>query len=115
MSKQNKRWYEQNDYLKAFMNLLEDLDITCQCEIAVDIIVKASSFIDRDYKKMIQEVSSYNPNDFKRWYDKNPNVHLAIEALRDLDEKQREEIIKEFTDKILNNHYLSIEEEDEES
>ena len=112
MGKQTKRWYEKNEYLKAFMNLMQDLEIDCQCEIAVDMIVKASSLIDRDYTKIIQEVSSYNPKEYKRWYDKNPNIHLAIESLRDLTEEQRTGIIQEFTDKILNNHYLCLEEND---
>ena len=114
MNKQFKRWYEKNEYLKAFMNLMQDLEIDCQCEIAVDMIVKASSLIDRDYTKIIQEVSTFNPKDYNRWYDKNPNVHLAIESLRDLTEEQREDIIKDFTDKILSNHYLSVEEDKEE-
>ena len=109
MKKHFQRWYEKNELLKAFMNLMQDLDIEQQCEIAVDIILKASNMIDRDYSNMIKEVSDYNPKDYKRWYDINPNVHIAIESLRDLEEDQREEIINEFTDKILNNHYLQIE------
>lgn len=104
MKKTFQRWYEKNEYLKAFMNLLEDLPMEEQCEIAIDIIIKASSMIDRDYTKIIQDVANFNPKDFKRWYDKNPNVHLAIESLRDLSEPQRDEIIQEFSDKILSSH-----------
>ncbi len=109
MKKHFQRWYEKNEYLNAFMNLLQDLSIEKQCEIAVDIIIEASKIIDRDYTKIIQEVSSFNPKDFKRWYDKNPNVHIAIESLRDLTEEQREVIIQNFTDKILSSHYIKIE------
>lgn len=111
MKKQFQRWYEKNEYLCAFMNLMQDLEIDEQCEIAVDIIIKASSLIDRDYTKLIKEVGIFNPKEYKRWYDKNPNVHLAIESLRELTEEQREEIIKEFTDKILNN-FAKIEVDD---
>ena len=109
MKKMFVRWYEKDEYLKAFMNLLADLDTDIQCEIAIDIIIKASDLIDRDYTKIIQEVGNYNPKDFKRWYDKNPNIHLAIESLRDLKEEQRDLIVREFSDKILNNHYIKIE------
>lgn len=109
MKQHFQRWYEKNEYLKAFMNLMQDLKIEEQCEIAIDIIMKSSSMIDRDYTKMIQEVADFNPKDFKRWYDKNPNIHIAIESLRDLNEEQREEIIQEFTDKILSNHFTKIE------
>ena len=108
-----QRWYEKNEYLKAFMDLLQDIPIEQQCEIAVDIIIKASNMIDRDYTKIIQDIATFNPKDFKRWYDKNPNVHLAIESLRDLTEEQRDIIVQEFTDKILNSHFIQIEGLDE--
>ena len=54
-----QRWYEQNEYLKAFMVLLEDLEPEIQCEIAVDMIMEASNLIDRDYEKIIEEVGEY--------------------------------------------------------
>ena len=76
------------------MNLMQDLAPEIQCEIAVDIIMRASNMIDRDYTKLISEVSTYNPKDFKRWYDKNPNIHVAIESLKDLTDEQKEIIIK---------------------
>jgi len=107
-----QRWYEKDEYLKAFMNLMQDLPMEIQCEIAVDMIIKASEMIDRDYTKIIAEVSDYNPKNYKRWYDKNPNVHIAIESLRDLDEKQRDLIVQEFSDRILNSHYIKLNEED---
>ena len=108
-----KRWYEKDEYLRAFMNLMQDLSPDVQCEIAVDIIMKASNMIDRDYTKLISEVSSYNPRDFKRWYDKNPNIHLAIEALRDLNSEQKDEIVQEFSGKILNSHYIKLDDIEE--
>jgi len=101
MKKQIKRWYEKDEYLKAFMSLLEQIPVEEQCEIAVDIILQASSYIDRDYSKMVSDIGNFDPKDFKRWYDKNPNLHTAIESLRDLSESQREEIIKGFSSRIL--------------
>ena len=94
MKKVFTRWYEKNEYLKAFMSLLEDTPIESQCEIATDIILEASSMIDRDYSKIVQEIADYNPKNYKRWYDKNPNIHIAVESLRDLTEQQREIIIQ---------------------
>lgn len=111
MAKQHfQRWYEKNEYLKAFMNLMQDLKAEDQCELAIDIIIKASNMIDRDYTKQIQEVATFNPKDYKRWYDKNPNIHLAIESLRDLSPEQRDEIVKEFSMKILNSHFIKLDE-----
>ncbi len=109
MKKYIQRWYEKNEYLKAFMNLLRDLSIEEQCEIAIDMIIESSEMIDRDYTKIIQEVASFNPKDYKRWYDKNPNVHLAIESLRDLNEEERDLIVQKFTDKILSSYHIKIE------
>ena len=106
MKKFYTRWYEKNEYLKAFMSLLEDSSIEHQCEIATDIILQASSMIDRDYAKIIQEIADYNPKNYKRWYDKNPNVHIAIESLRDLSEEQRELIINQHSQKILDLHEI---------
>ena len=112
MKKRFQRWYEKNEYLCAFMNLMQDLPIDIQCEIAIDIIIKASNLIDRDYTNIIKEIANYNPKNYKRWYDKNPNIHTAIESLRDLSEEEREKIIQEFSDKILNSHYIKIDDID---
>lgn len=112
MKKYFVRWYEKNEYLKAFMHLMQDLPPSEQYELAIDIIMKSSSLTDRDYTKLIQEISSFNPKDLKRWYDKNPNIHVAIESLRDLTEEQREEVVQEFTDKILEISDIKLEELD---
>ena len=69
--------------------------------------------IDRDYTNIIKEVASYNPKNYKRWYDKNPNIHLAIESLRDLTEEQREQIVNEFSQKIISSHYIKLDEIEE--
>ena len=78
MKKKFVRWYEKDEYLKAFMSLMQDLPIEDRCEVAIDMIIKSSNLIDRDYTKMIEEVSFFNRKNYKRWYDKNPSVHLAI-------------------------------------
>lgn len=116
MKKQRfQRWYEKDEVLKAFMSLLESIPKEDQCEIAIDIIMKASKMIDRDYTKIIEDVANFDPKDYKRWYDKNPNVHLAIESLRDLDENQRNEIVQELSDEILNRDEFKIDIPEEEA
>ena len=113
MRKKVTRWYEKNEHLKAFMTLLKDLAFDVQCEIAVDMILKSSSVGERDYTNIIADVAHFNPRSFHRWYDKNPNVHVAIESLKDLTEKQCEEVISPLLDKILNSHYIKIDENGE--
>ena len=115
MKKRILRWYEKNEYLSAFMNLMQDLSPENQCEIAIDIIMEASKMIDRDYTNIIKEVASFNPKDYKRWYDKNPNIHLAIESLRDLNDEQRDIIVQDFTDRILSKHFIQLDDINEET
>ncbi len=111
MKKIYRRWYEKNRYLSAFMALMKDIPKEIQCEIAIDMILKESDYIDRNYTKIIKDVANFNPRDYKRWYDKNPNVHLALEMLRELDENQRIEILKEFCDRLIASSGINIDEQ----
>ena len=95
------RWYDKDKYLSAFMQLLEDLDPEVQCEVAVDIILKVPKIIEKDYEKFVKIIADYNPREYKRWYDKNPNLHAAVEALRDLTDQQREDLINQISDIVL--------------
>ena len=95
------RWYDKDKYLNAFMQLLEDLDPEAQCEVAVDIILKVPKIVEKDYEKFIKIVADFDPREYQRWYDKNPNLHAAVEALRDLDEAQRESLINQISDIVL--------------
>ena len=95
------RWYDKDKYLSAFMRLLEDLDAEAQCEIAVDIILKIPQIVEKDYEKYIKIVADFDPREYKRWYDKNPNIHLAVESLRDLTPAQREKLINQIADIVL--------------
>ena len=105
MANRLRRWYEKNEYLRVFMELLSDLTPEIQSEIAVDIIMRASELSDKDYKNIIEGISSYDPRSFNRWYDKNPNIHIAIETIRELTDEQRDVIVREFSNKIVNHHY----------
>lgn len=95
------RWYDKDKYLSAFMRLLEDMDPEVQCEVAVNIILKIPQIIEKDYEKFIKIISDFDPREYKRWYDKTPNIHLAVEALRELEPEQREKLINQIADIIL--------------
>lgn len=95
------RWYDKDKYLSAFMRLLEDLDPQVQCEVAVDIILKIPKIVEKDYEKFVKIIADFNPREYSRWYDKNPNLHAAVEALRDLSPKERENLINEISDIVL--------------
>ena len=95
------RPYDKHKYLNAFMRLLEDLDPEAQCEVAVDIILKVPKIIEKDYEKFVKIIADYDPREYKRWYDKNPNLHAAIEALHDLNDQQREDLINQISNIVL--------------
>ena len=95
------RWYDKDKYLSAFMRLLEDLDPEAQCEVAVDIILKVPKIIEKDYEKFVKIIADYALREYKRWYDKNPNLHAAIEALHDLNDQQREDLINQISNIVL--------------
>lgn len=101
MKKKNNRWYEKDEHLKAFMALLNNLDKDIQNEIALEIIMKTSELTDRKFDKMLRDVAEFEPKDYKRWYDTNPNIHLAIESIKDLGEQDRQTVILEVCENIL--------------
>ena len=105
----NLRRYDDDIYLSAFIMLFDTLGDEMQRVIANDILNEIPKAIKRDYNKFIKMVQENNSSNQNRWYDKNPNVHLAIESLRDLPEAERDNIVKEFSDKILSSHYIKIE------
>ncbi len=101
MKNRNKRWYEQKEELRAFMALIEALPSEIQCEIAIEILLKVSSLLDRSYENVTKDIAEYDPSKYKRWYDKNPNIHVAIESIKDLDEEKRDIIINDLSEIIL--------------
>lgn len=95
------RWYDKDQYLSAFMKLLEGLPEDVQSQVAVDILLYIPKIIKKDFAKFINIVSGYDPREYNRWYDQNPNVHTAVEAIRELDPDKRDELINEISDIIV--------------
>ena len=92
----NTRFYDKDPDFRAFMTLFERLDDASREEIAQDIIINISKFV---YKN--NDVSLNKPtrlNSYKRWYDKSPAVHTAIEELKKLDKNTRDIMIASVSD-----------------
>ena len=90
------RFYDKDPDFRAFMTLFERLDDTTKEEVAQDIIINISKFVYKDNDYLIN--SATRLNDFKRWYDKTPAVHTAIEELKKLDKNKRDEMIASVSD-----------------
>lgn len=97
------RWYDKDKYLSAFMVLLEGLSEDVQCEIAVDIMLNIPKIIEQDLNDYVNIMNDYNPQDYKRWYDYNPTLHSAVEAIKHLNKSQRETLITSISDIVLRN------------
>lgn len=101
MYMKNLRWYDKDKYLSAFMTLLQGLPDDVQSEVAVDILLQVPKVIDKDFKKFIKIVADHNPKQYQRWYDKNPNLHTAIESIRELTPNEREKLLSSISDIII--------------
>ena len=103
-----KRWYDIKPYTDEVLDILKNLSLQSHYDIArevlkvIDVIKSNSRELDEPPLSLGVErvVGLFSQSYKRRWYDKNPNVHIAIESLRDLTEEQREVIIQNFTDKI---------------
>lgn len=99
--KKNLRWYDKDKYLSAFMTLLQELPEDIQSKVAVDILLYVPKIIEKDFKKFIKIVAEHNPRQYQRWYDHNPNLHTAIESIRELSPKEREKLLSSISDIVI--------------
>ncbi len=97
------RWYDKDKYLSAFMMLLQNLSPEVQELVAQDMLLNIPKIVKQDFDEFINIMSEHNPQSYKRWYDSSPSLHAAIEAMQNLSEQQREELIYSISDIILEN------------
>ena len=99
--KKNLRWYDKDKYLSAFMTLLQELPDDIQSKVAVDILLYIPKVIEKDFTKFIKIVADHNPRQYQRWYDHNPNLHTAVESIRELSSEEREKLLNSISDIII--------------
>ncbi len=92
----NLRWYDKDRYLSAFMALLETLPESVQSEVAVDILSSVPKVISMDCAAFMKFVEHNDPRKHNRWYDKNPDLHKAVEVMRQMSVSEREKLYSEI-------------------
>ena len=92
------RWYDKDEYLGAFMILLEHLPREAQVEIANDMLLNIPNVVDTNYDDFINTLSDNNPMSYKRWYDYSPELHSAIESMKNLSQEKNIELISMISD-----------------
>ena len=104
------RWYDKDKYLSVFMSILEQMPKEAQVEIASDMVLNIPHKMEHDYDNYINNLSLENPNSYKRWYDYDPTLHSAIEAMKNMNLKQRIELILSISDLLFSYTNFDIEE-----
>ena len=74
-----KRWYDLDPTLSLAVSLMEKADEKVQLECAYHIIDKAKDYGVKITDSDLSEAFNYL---FRRWYDKNKQLHDAFEYLR---------------------------------
>lgn len=83
------RWYDQNPKISIAVGCIEEADPELKQKIAKLIIKQA----------MEKNIRAKRPNVgfFRRWYDKDPNLSLAMEYFKNCDEKLQLDIADHIT------------------
>ena len=103
------RWYDKDKYLSLFMELVQKLPREVQLEIAADMILNIPMVLGKDYDRYINNLSQNKPVAYKRWYDFDPALHSAIEAMHDMSERERIELIMDVADIIARHTNFDVE------
>ena len=74
-----KRWYDLDPTVSLAVSLMEKAEEKLQLECAYYIIDKAKNYGVRISENDLSETFSYL---FRRWYDKNKQIHDAFEYLK---------------------------------
>ena len=86
-----QRWYDNEPTLSLLISLLKNTTIENRC-VCAELILKQARAQGITLELNITERVVY---ELKRWYDKEPLLHEAIEYLRVASEQQRREITRE--------------------
>ena len=75
-----KRWYDLDPTVSLAVSLMEKADEKAQLECAYFIIDKAKDYGVKITESDLTEAFNYL---FRRWYDKNKQLHEAFEYLKE--------------------------------
>ena len=96
------RWYDKYPDLKLLLQLLSNVDDYTIELIAQDFMQIIMTKYKDKFDNIIENLSNNAPPGYKRWYDRNYNLHTCIEFIKTLEtDKEREEIINSFITALL--------------
>lgn len=95
------RWYDKYPELKYLLSLLETVDEYHIELIAQDFLQIILNKYGQSFDEFIKKISDNAPENYKRWYDKNYNIHTCIEFIKIIDDNEKEELINSFIISLL--------------
>ena len=97
-----ERWYDKDARLKGVFEFIQGLDLPIQNEMAKDIVQILMKELEHkiDLDKMLSDINNCN-YDFKRWYDKNPDLYSSFEMIKNLPDELRIEAVKRIIESAL--------------
>ena len=98
----DKRWYDEHKETRMAMGLLQALHPTIQGKLCNDIINVASAIktVHRENDTaplsigLERVLGLYQTNKGRRWYDKNPDLSVAIKTISTLPESDCKNIME---------------------
>ncbi len=102
MDNKFERWYDKYPDLKSLLQLLENVDEYNIELIAQDFIQIIMEKYKDKFDNVIADLSHNAPPGYKRWYDRNYNLHTCVEFIKTIeDEDEKNELINSFIMALL--------------
>jgi len=98
---QFNRWYDKYPELKSLLTLLEQVSDENIELIAQDFLQIIMNKYGSDFDKKIEQLNQNAPQQYKRWYDENYNLHTCIEFIKTLEDNEKQELIHSFIMSIM--------------
>ena len=90
------RWYDNYPDLKSLLILLENVDDYTLELISQDFLQLIMYKYKDKFDNAIELMSKNPPPNYKRWYDRNYNLHTCIEFVKTLHDNEKNKIINSF-------------------
>lgn len=92
------RWYDCDEHIQLLIETLKLADDDMKILISTDIIQLILNDKCPDIDSLIEKI---DPKFRRRWYDRNETVHSAVELLKYIKQKEKEELLKEVLSSVI--------------
>ena len=94
------RWYDKYENLSLLFQFIESLDKRKRKIVATEILQIIFCELNIDADEKVKELTFLEHNHDKRWYDTDIDVQSSIELLKNLSEKERNELLNRIIETL---------------